>query len=57
VGGPFTEAKEMICGFAVLNATSKEDLLKMTESFLRLAGDGTCELRQILEPDQDPSQL
>src|SRR5215208_2478739 len=45
--GPFAESKEVIAGFAILEATSKEDAIRMTKDFLKVAGDGECELRQI----------
>ncbi len=53
--GPFTESKEVIGGFALLEATSKEEAIEMTKRFLKVAGDGECEIRQIFEgPAQIP---
>ena len=48
--GPFTESKEVIGGFALLQAKSKEDAIEMAKRFLNVAGDGECELRQVFEP-------
>jgi hypothetical protein len=48
--GPFAETKEIIAGFALLEATSKEEAIRMAEDFLKVAGDGECELRQIFTP-------
>lgn len=45
--GPFTEAKEMIAGFALLEAGSKEEAIEMAKTFLAVAGDGECEIRQV----------
>lgn len=45
--GPFTESKELIAGFAVLQATSKDEAIRLAKEFLAVAGDGECELRQI----------
>ena len=45
--GPFTEAKEMIAGFALFEARSKEEAIELTKRFLAVAGDGECEIRQI----------
>jgi hypothetical protein len=45
--GPFVETKEVVGGFAILEAASKEDAIRMTREFLAVAGDGECELRQI----------
>lgn len=50
--GPFTEAKEVIGGFALLQANSKEEAIKLVKQFLHEAGDGECELRQIYEAPQ-----
>jgi len=48
--GPFTETKELIAGFALLEASSKEEAIRLTREFLKVAGDGECELRQIFTP-------
>ena len=45
--GPFAETKEVIAGFALLEASSKEEAIRMAGDFLEIAGDGECELRQI----------
>jgi hypothetical protein len=50
--GPFTESKEVIGGFALLEASSKEEAVELVKQFLRAAGDGECELRQISEAPQ-----
>jgi hypothetical protein len=47
--GPFTEAKEVIGGFALLQAKSKAEAIELTKRFLQVAGDGECELRQIYD--------
>jgi hypothetical protein len=49
--GPFTESKELIAGFALLQVNSKEEAIELTRKFLQVAGDGECELRQIYEAD------
>ena len=51
--GPFTESKEVIGGLALLQANSKEEAIEMVKQFLRVAGDGECELRQLFEADQN----
>ena len=48
--GPFTEAKEVVGGFAILKADSKAEAIEMAKGFLAVAGEGECELRQIYEP-------
>lgn len=48
--GPFTEAKEIIGGFALIQVNSKEEAIEYTKKFLKLAGDGETEIRQICDP-------
>ena len=50
--GPFTEAKEVVGGFAILKANSKGEAIELARQFLRVAGDGECELRQIYDPGE-----
>ncbi len=47
--GPFTEAKEVIGGMAILKVDSKEEAIELTRKFLAIAGDGECELRQLYD--------
>ena len=49
--GPFTESKEVVGGFAILQAHSKQEAVQLAKDFLQVAGDGECELRQIYEAD------
>jgi len=45
--GPFTESKELIAGFAILEAASKQEAIELTQKFLDVVGGGECELRQV----------
>ena len=48
--GPFTETKEVIGGYAVLEAKSKEEAVELTQRFLRVHGDEwdlECEVRPL----------
>ena len=47
--GPFTEAKELIGGFAIIRANSKEEAIEHTKYFLETAGGGETEIRQLYE--------
>jgi hypothetical protein len=47
--GPFTEAKELIGGFAIIQTTSKEEAIALTKRFLTVAGDGESEIRELYE--------
>ena len=39
VDGPFIETKEVIGGFAILEAKSKTEALALTQRFLKVHGD------------------
>ncbi len=54
--GPFTESKEIVGGFAILKADSKKEAIELARNFLKIAGDGECELRQIYEANSDSNQ-
>lgn len=47
--GPFTETKELVAGFALMQAKSKEEAIEWTKRFLKVAGDGESEIRQVFE--------
>ena len=48
--GPFTETKEVIGGYAVLEAKSMAEAIELTRRFLRVHGDEwdiECEVREL----------
>jgi hypothetical protein len=52
--GPFAETKEVIGGFAILEAGSLKEAIELTKRFLRIHGDEwdvECEVRQMEGPD------
>ena len=54
VDGPFTETKEVIGGYAVLEAESKQKAVALIERFLKVHGDEwdiECELRELDGPE------
>jgi hypothetical protein len=52
IDGPFSEAKEVIAGWAILQYKTREDMIEGARQFLEAAGDGECDLRQIMDqPD------
>lgn len=51
--GPFAESKEVVGGFAILKANSKEEALEYVRQFLQVVGGGECELRQLYEAGQN----
>lgn len=55
--GPFTEAKEVVAGFALLEAKSKQDAIELTKRFLGVAGDGECEIREVFTGTENCGQV
>jgi hypothetical protein len=50
--GPFTESKEVVGGFAIMQANSKAEVIELAKDFLNVVGGGECELRQLYEVPQ-----
>jgi hypothetical protein len=48
IDGPFAESKEVIAGFAILEAPSREAAIESVKKFHEVGGDGESELRQIV---------
>src|SRR5829696_8610530 len=44
--GPFTEAKELIAGFALIEVDSLEEAIEASKRFWKIAGDGEGEIRR-----------
>ena len=54
VDGPFTETKEVIGGYAILEAASLDAAIELTKRFLRVHGDDwelECEVRPLDSPE------
>ena len=52
--GPFTEAKELVAGYTLIQAKSREEALEWTRRYPNPAGtgkDGEIEVRQLFELD------
>jgi hypothetical protein len=45
IDGPFTEAKELVGGYAIINAKSKDEAIELTKRFLKAMGRGESEIR------------
>ena len=59
--GPFTEAKELVGGFAVLSASSRDEALELGRRFMQVHADilgpdhvVELEIRQIVDPPTRP---
>jgi hypothetical protein len=57
IDGPFTEAKELIAGYTIINVRSREDAIDWSRRFPNPAGvDTEIEVRQLFELDDfEPS--
>jgi hypothetical protein len=49
--GPFTEAKEAIISFALIDVRSKEEALELARRFWKIAGNGEGDIRQVYGPE------
>jgi hypothetical protein len=54
VDGPFTEAKELIGGFALLSCNSRAEAIEHAKQFLEVVGGGESEIHQLLDQPQMP---
>jgi hypothetical protein len=58
--GPFSEAKEVIGGFTIMNLASKAEAIEEARKFMELhrklwpAWDGDCEVRLMYEDNEHP---
>jgi len=47
--GPFTETKELIAGYAIVQAKSKQEAIELAKRFLQVMGEGESEIRLMQE--------
>jgi hypothetical protein len=52
--GPFAESKELIDGYALIQADSREHAIAIATEFMQLAGDGNGEILQVYDPPGMP---
>ena len=50
IDGPFSEAKEIIGGFAIFQLKSKQDAIAEARESLEYAGEGTVAIRLVNDP-------
>jgi hypothetical protein len=55
--GPFAETKEVIDGFALVEAGSKEEAIAMARRFTSVAGDGEGEILQVFAAGEFPGSI
>jgi hypothetical protein len=47
--GPFTESKELIASYALFQVKSMAEAIEWTTRFLKVLGEGECEIRPLFE--------
>ena len=47
--GPFTEAKEVIAGYAIIQVKSKAEAIDEAKRFLQVVGEGESEVREMYD--------
>ena len=52
--GPFTEAKELVAGFVLVEVPSKEAAVELAERFLEIAGEAAAEVREVIPHPAGP---
>ena len=49
--GPFSESKEVIVSFALLDVRSNDEAVELARRFWRIVGDGEGDIRQVFGPE------
>ena len=57
IDGPFTETKELVASYVLMQVQSIDEAVEWTRRFLDVLGQGRCELRPILEFTDFPPEL
>ncbi len=48
--GPFTESKELVAGFSIVNLPSQQDARKWAEAYAAILGDNEVDVRLVVDP-------
>ena len=51
IDGPFTETKEIVAGFSIIQVKSLEEAIEWSKRFRNIVGDGESEIVQLFGPD------
>jgi hypothetical protein len=54
--GPFTETKELIAGYAIVQAKSKQEAIELAKRFLKVVGEGESEIRLMHDAPAFPAE-
>jgi hypothetical protein len=49
--GPYTEAKETVVSFALIEVRSKDEAIELARRFWKIVGDGEGDVRQVFGPE------
>ena len=52
--GPFTEAKEAVVGWAIVEVGSREEAIELSKRFWAIVGDGQGTIQRIYDPGEMP---
>jgi hypothetical protein len=55
--GPFTESKELIASYALFQVKSMAEAIEWTTRFLKVLGEGECEIRPLFEASDFPPEV
>ena len=55
--GPFTEAKEAVVGWAIVNADSVEAAIELSKKFWAIVGDGQGTIQRVYDNGETPPQF
>jgi len=55
--GPFIETKELVASYALFQVNSMAEAIEWTTRFLKVLGEGECELRPIFEASDFPAEF
>ncbi len=49
IDGPFTESKELVASYAIFETKTIDEAVEWTTRFLKVLGEGECEIRPIMD--------
>ena len=55
--GPFTEAKEAVVGWAIIEAESREQAIEYCRRFWDIVGDGAGTIQRLYDPGEIPNPV
>jgi hypothetical protein len=55
--GPYTEAKEAVVGWAIVEVGSREEVIELSRRFWQFAGEGSGTIQRIYDPSEFPAAV